>query len=175
MSAGNGALDDTTVTSAADRGGHGAASAGPGYDHARRWTENKSLVDFFVEELWNRGNLAVVDELCTRDYELHDPSLPSHLVLGRPGLKRLVSMTKEAFPDFTVTIDEQIASGDRVVTRVTQRGTHRGPFMGIPATGKRMTITATSIDRLVNGKLAESWGVSDQFSLMEQLGVELSR
>ena len=125
---------------------------------SRELAANVSLVYSFVEELWNRGNLAAVTELCHHTYELHDPSLPSWLVLGRAGLKQLASTMKTAFPNLHVTIDDQFAQGDQVVTRVTQTGTHTGDFMGLAATGRRICVAAVSIERVANGKIVESLG-----------------
>ena len=140
-------------------------------DASKVLAANASLVRTFVEELWNRGNLAAVTELCHHTYELHDPSLPSWLVLGPAGLKRLASTMKTAFPNLHVTIDDQFAQGDRVVTRVTQTGTHTGNFMGLAATGRQICVSAVSIERIANGKIVESWGVSDQLGLRQQLGI----
>jgi steroid delta-isomerase-like uncharacterized protein len=83
----------------------------------------------------------------------------------------LVTVYRNAFPDVHFTIDEQIAEGDKVVTRWTGHGTHKGELAGIPATGKSATVTGMGVDRIVNGKIVESWGIFDQFGMMQQLGV----
>ena len=80
-------------------------------------------------------------------------------------------MYRNAFPDIHFTIDEQIAGGDKVATRWTAQGTHKGELVGIPATGKSSTVTGIAVDRIVNGKIAESWGIFDRFGMMQQLGV----
>src|SRR5579859_2213111 len=128
---------------------------------------NKSTVRRFVGQLWNNANLAIIDELCAPNYEFHDPSLPAWYVLGPNGLKDLATSIHTAFPDFRVTIDDMIAEGDRVVTRVTQTGTQLGSLLDLPPSGRTMSITATSIDRIVEGKLVASWGVSDQLGLWQ--------
>ena len=76
-----------------------------------------------------------------------------------------------AFPDLHFTIEDQIAEGDRVVTRFTARGTHQGAFIGIPPTGKQGVVTGTGIDRFANGKIVEAWFNSDDLGLLQQLGV----
>ena len=85
--------------------------------------------------------------------------------------KQLVTMYFSAFPDLHLTIEDQIAEGDKVVTRWTARGTHQGPFMGIPPTGKRAVVTGIAIDRFANGKFVENWNNGDDLGLLQQLGV----
>ena len=80
-------------------------------------------------------------------------------------------MYRNAFPDLHFTIDEQIAEGDKVVTRWTAHGTNKGELLGMPATDKSTTVTGIAVDRIANGKIAESWGIFDQFGMMQQLGV----
>jgi predicted ester cyclase len=77
----------------------------------------------------------------------------------------------EAFPDIHFTIEDQIAEGDRVVTRWTARATHTGPFQGMPPTGRQVRMAATDVDRIANGKVVECWSQMDDLSLMQQLGV----
>jgi predicted ester cyclase len=79
-------------------------------------------------------------------------------------------MLRGAFPDYRETIEDLIASRDRVVTRLTIRGTHEGPLPFAPATGKSIEIADTSIFRIEDGKIAEQWAVTDQLSLLVQLG-----
>ncbi len=130
--------------------------------------ENKALSRRLIEEVWNQGNLAVIDELTAPNYVDHDPTRPIH---GPEGMKQFVSMYLTAYPDTHFTIEDQIAEGDRVVTRWTARGTHKGPLMGIPPTGKQVTVAGISIDRVVNGKLVEDWSSYDALGMMQQLGV----
>jgi len=80
-------------------------------------------------------------------------------------------MYRTAFPDVHFTIEDQIAEGDRVVTRWTARGTHQGPLVGIPPTSKQVTMSGIAIYRLVDGKIVEQWGVNDMLGLLQQLGV----
>jgi len=130
--------------------------------------DNKANARRFIEEVWNRGNLAVIDEITSPNYVDHDPAMT---VQGIEGLKQFVSMYLTAYPDTHFTIEDQIAEGDTVVTRWTAHGTHKGPLMGIPPTGKQVTVTGITIDRFANGKGVESWVNYDALGMMQQLGV----
>ena len=90
---------------------------------------------------------------------------------GPDGHSEFVTMFRTAFPDIHFTVEDQIAEGDNVVNRVTARGTHQGELMGIPPTGKQVTVTGITIDHIVGDKLAESWGILDIWGMMQQLGV----
>ena len=132
---------------------------------------NKTVARRFLEEVWNKGNLAVLNEITAKDHVNSGPGTLPGLPAGPEGAKQLVTVYRNAFPDVHFTIDEQIAEGDKVVTRWTARGTHKGELLGIPATGKSSTVTGIGVDRIVNGKIVESWGIFDQFGMMQQLGV----
>ena len=132
---------------------------------------NNTVARRFLEEVWNKGNLAVLNEIIAKDHVNSGPGTLPGLPTGPEGSKQLVTVYRNAFPDVHFTIDEQIAEGDKVVTRWTAHGTHQGELAGIPATGKSSTVTGIVIDRFVNGKIAESWGIFDQFGMMQQLGV----
>ncbi|HET9905083.1 MAG TPA: ester cyclase [Anaerolineales bacterium] len=132
---------------------------------------NKTVSRRFFDEVFSKGNLAVADQIIVKDQVNSGPGNPSGLLPGLEGTKQLVTMYRNAFPDVHFTIDEQIAEGDKVMTRWTAHGTHQGELAGIPATGKSSTVTGIAIDRLVNGKIAESWGIFDEFGMMQQLGV----
>jgi steroid delta-isomerase-like uncharacterized protein len=132
--------------------------------------ENKTVVRRFLEEIFTAGNLELVDELFAPDYVLHDPVVPDE-VSGPEGMKRYVSMYRSAYPDTHFTVEDQIAEGDKVVTRWTGQGTQQGELMGIPPTGERVTITGITVDRLSGGKIEEEWNNFDQLGLLRQLGV----
>ena len=132
---------------------------------------NKTVARRLLEEVWNKGNLAVLNEIIAKDHVSRGPGTLPGLLAGPDGTKQLVTVYRNAFPDVRFTIDEQIAEGDQVVTRWTADGTHKGELQGIPATGKSSTVTGIAVDRIVNGKIAESWGIFDQFGMMQQLGV----
>ncbi|MGH2534691.1 MAG: ester cyclase [Thermomicrobiales bacterium] len=130
--------------------------------------QNKMLVRRGIEEIYNRGNLAVVDEVAASDFVIH---LPSEEIHGPEGAKQYVAALRGAFPDLHITIEDQIADGDKVVTRWTARATHTGAFQGIPPTGKRGSMTGIDIDRIADGKIVECWVNSDDLGLLQQLGV----
>jgi steroid delta-isomerase-like uncharacterized protein len=127
---------------------------------------HKALVQQFVEEFWNRGELDAADELMARDATIHEP------VVGTPGdLKAVATMIRSAFPDWHSTVEELLVEGDRVAERWTGRGTHRGEFQGIPPTGKSVAVPGVVFYRIAGGKIAEFRGQFDRMSLMQQLGV----
>jgi steroid delta-isomerase-like uncharacterized protein len=131
---------------------------------------NKTISRRVIEEALNEGRLETVDELIAPTFVNHDPSATGELS-GPDGMKQLVEGYRTAFPDLRVTIEDQLAEGDRVATRWTARGTHQGELMGIAATGKEATVTGLSIDRITDGKIVESWNNWDTLGLLQQLGV----
>ena len=131
--------------------------------------ENKAVIRRFYEEVWNEKNLDAIDELIAADHVDH--TLPPGLPPGREGVKAFVSMYLSAFPDTKMTIEDIVAEGDKVVTRWTATATHTGELMGIPATGKQVTVTGLDINRYSGGKSVEHWGKFDQMGMMQQLGV----
>ncbi|MEV4505847.1 ester cyclase [Streptomyces klenkii] len=131
--------------------------------------ENKRLVRRFYQEI-DQGNLEAMDELVAEDYLDHSPPPFPGCAPGREGLKRGFRLFWEATPG-THEIEDQIAEGDKVVTRLTARGVHEGNLPGIPATGRPVTMTATVIHRIENGMLAEKWSDKDLLGFLQQLGV----
>ncbi|HEX9341629.1 MAG TPA: ester cyclase [Thermoplasmata archaeon] len=131
--------------------------------------ENKASVRMFYDEVWNRGNLSVVDKMTAENFVDHNP--PPGATPGREGSKQTFQMIRAAFPDGLTTIDDIIAEGDKVVVRATMTGTHQGDFMGIPATGKPVKITGIDVMRFEQGQAVERWGEWDTAGLMQQLGV----
>lgn len=116
--------------------------------------ENKAIARRLIEEAWNQGNLAAVDELLAHDH------VPHHSLIGeqppsRELYKQFIVRTRTAFPDLHATIEDQIAEGDKVVTRWSVQGTHHGRFRGYSPTGKQMRVTGIVIDRIVGGKVVE--------------------
>lgn len=130
---------------------------------------NKEIIRRVVDGVWMDRNFAVVDELIAQDYIGHDPTQPEP-IRGRDGFKQFVGMYQAAFHDAAVTIDDQIAEGDRVVTRWTGRGTHTGELMGIAPTGKEVTVSGITVTRLAGGKIAEEWELMDALGMLVQLG-----
>ncbi len=133
--------------------------------------ENKAIVRRMYEEILNKGNLALADEIIALDAFSHQPAAPPESLPGPEGVKRVVKMLQSAFPDQHTTIEEMIAEGDKVVMRGTLSGTHKGNFLGIPPTGKHFTMTQIHILRLVDGKVTEHWVNRDDLGMMQQLGV----
>jgi steroid delta-isomerase-like uncharacterized protein len=131
--------------------------------------ENIATIQRFMEEVINDGRLDAANELVEEDFIELDP-LPGQRQ-GREGLKEIIAMMRAAFPDIYWTAQETIAAGEKVVTRFTWTGTHRGNFLGIPATGRRVSVPGVVIDRLRAGKMADSRILMDTFGLMQQLGV----
>jgi steroid delta-isomerase-like uncharacterized protein len=131
----------------------------------------KTISRRVVEEGFGQGKIDVLDELIAEDIVNHDETVPPEIPSGREGIKVLAQGYKTAFPDMVVTVEDQIAESDAVVTRWTARGTHQGDLMGIPATGKEARITGITIDRIKDGKIVETWTNWDQVSMLQQLGV----
>jgi steroid delta-isomerase-like uncharacterized protein len=132
--------------------------------------QNKATFQRYVEEVGNEGNLELADEIFDR-YLAHQ-SDGSVLERGPEDVKRFMGEFRQAFPDFHSTIEDQIAEGDKVVTRWTMHGTHQGEFRGISPTGKQITVTGIGIFRFSDeGKVIESWDNFDQLGMMRQLGV----
>ena len=129
--------------------------------------QNKARIRRVIEEAYSRGNLAVVDEVAASDLIIHASSQD---IRGREGAKQYVTMLRKAFPDLHFTIEDQISEGDMVVTRWTARGTHKGDFQGVSATGREIHLMGTDIDRMTDGKVVECWAHLDELGLMQQLG-----
>jgi len=121
-------------------------------------------------EAFSTGDMSLIDESSAEDSVTHDPALPDDS-RGPEGFKQVVQGYRTAFPDLNVTVDEQIAEGDRVCTRWTARGTHGGEFFGAPATNKQATVTGMTIDRVRDGQIVESRTNWDALGLMQQLGL----
>jgi steroid delta-isomerase-like uncharacterized protein len=130
--------------------------------------ENKAVARRFFE-LWETGDLDSLEEVLAPDSVDHDPYNP-HGQEGLEGAKQTIAMYREAFPDTTFTIEDQLADGDKVVTRWTATGTHEGELMGMQPTGKKASITGITVDRIENGKIAEGWTNWDTLGLMQNIG-----
>jgi steroid delta-isomerase-like uncharacterized protein len=131
--------------------------------------QNKVLVRRFVEEIFNQGNVSVVDQLFAPDFVEHE-ELPAGIPNDRDGVIQLTTMLRSAFPDFNATIDDILAEGDKVIIRMTWRGTQEGEFMGLPPSGKSISVGVIDIIRIVDGKVVEHWGQMDSMGMMQQLG-----
>src|SRR3972149_3219417 len=131
--------------------------------------QNKALFSRMVEEIFNRGNIGLIDEFLAPDF-IEREELPPGIPPGREGVKQLTNIFRSAFPDFKATIDDMIAEGDKVVARQTWSGTQKGEFMGVPPTGKKVSFGVIDIVRIAGGKVVEHWGQMDGMGMMQQLG-----
>ena len=130
--------------------------------------ENKALARRIVEEVWNRGDVAVVDETFASDYTEHNPR-PDQDV-GIDGYKGGVAMMRSAFPDLHLDLQDIIAEGDRVAIRYRLHGSHEGELMGLPASHNRVSSDGMVFARVQDGKIVERWGVQDMLTLLQQIG-----
>ena len=131
--------------------------------------ENKALVRRFYDEVFNKKNLEAIGNFL--DPHINEHSLPPGLPGGSEGSKQFIGMYLAAFPDLHLTAEDMAAEGDKVTSRFTMRGTHKGEFMGIPPTSKQVAITGIQILRVASGKIAENWINLDALGLLQQLGV----
>ncbi len=131
---------------------------------------NKAQTRQIIDQGWNKGNMDALDDLISPDFVNRTAS---NLNETRDGFKQRVQMVRTAFPDWEMTADEMLGDGDRVVTRWRARGTHRGSFRGIAATGKKIEVTGIAIDRVLDGKRVEGWVEWDMLGLLQQLGEKL--
>jgi steroid delta-isomerase-like uncharacterized protein len=134
--------------------------------------ENKAIVRRWFEEVLSQGDMDALDSICA---ECHPQfavvrGVMEPAPLGMSGLKSLITSLRSAFPDLEAAVEEQIAEGDKVVTRVTMRGTQRGEFQGMPATGKSFTIPGVSIWEVRGNLLIQEWVSWDALGMMQQLG-----
>ena len=133
---------------------------------------NKSLMRRYFEEVWQKGNPAAVDHFLAPTYQRYLSPKAAPLTLD--GQRQRLDGFRAAFPDIQLTIEDMVAEGDRIAFRSTMRGTHQGVFLGIPPTGKYVTVTLIDIVRIENGKIVEQWGGPDLFDLLKQLGAIVS-
>jgi steroid delta-isomerase-like uncharacterized protein len=132
--------------------------------------ENKALVRRFFDA-FGHNDFATLETVTSQDVVYH--TAPPGLSAGIEGYRELMAMYVSAFPDVQITVDDMIAEGDKVVTRFTSRGTHRGEFMGIAPTGSQVTIGGISIIRVAGNKVTEEWDQLDMLSGLQQLGATL--
>jgi len=131
--------------------------------------QSKAVINRFIEEALNQNNLAVLDEIVAEDF-VEEVPFPGQGP-GRAGLRAVLVAFNAAFPDIHWKVEEQVAEGEKVVTRFSWTGTHRGDFLGIPATGKSVSVWGVVIDVVQNGLFARSRILMDRVGLLGQLGV----
>jgi steroid delta-isomerase-like uncharacterized protein len=132
--------------------------------------EDKALVCRYFEEIWDKANIELIDELLTTNFVRHGPNATEGEVRGLEGFKGLLSMYRAAFPDLRVPIEDLIAEGDMVVARWTARGTYQGELLGNAPTGNQASVTGIIVDRISGGKIEEEWADYDTLHLMQQIG-----
>jgi predicted ester cyclase len=120
-----------------------------------------------VEEAYSQGDLKVLDDVFAPGFVEHQAGIVPPTV---DGVKGSIAFLRAAFQDLRLSLEEIVASGDKTWARITARGSHQGPFMGVPPTGKPFAITVLDVCRFENGKVVEHWGVADQLALMAQIG-----
>jgi steroid delta-isomerase-like uncharacterized protein len=130
---------------------------------------NPSLIRQIFEEAFNQGNLVVVGELLSPEHIAHTAfgGTPN----GPQGLKWLIVMFRTAFPDLHCTVEDEIREGDRIAAYWTMRGTHKGPFLGNPPTGRPVVAQGIIFARTSNGQMVEDWTLIDQLGILQQLGL----
>lgn len=130
--------------------------------------ENKALARRWLDEVWNKVNLAAVDELCATNFMFNyaAPGASS----DREGYKKTATMLTSGASDIKTTAEDMVAEGDKVAVRWQGSAKHTGEFMGVPATGKQIVWTGISIIRIEGGKIAEEWGEMDLMGVMQQIG-----
>ena len=130
----------------------------------------KALVRHFFEEVWNKGNVAETESFLAPGFVSHN--FLDVRIVGPSEYAGAVTDYRAAFPDLHTTLEDVLVDGDRVVVRGLDRGTHRGNFLGLPASGREVTATWIEIFRMENGKAAEGWLESDSARLRDQLVAE---
>ena len=129
---------------------------------------NKAVVQRFTEEIWSQGNIAVIDEILSPEWVMHTPLGERR---GLDAMRREVIETRAAFSDLRLTIDDMIGEGDRVAVRANNTATHKGAFMGVQPTGKKLTVKEAAVFRLAGGRIVEGWNYWDLGGFMRQLGI----
>lgn len=131
-------------------------------------TDSLSLARAWAEAAWKNHDLDAAAAFLAPDWVGHYEGLEE--VHGRDGFKRIASAFLTAFPDMQVTIEDSLVIGDKLPRRVRWAATHQGPFLGVPATNKRVTVREIIVLRIADGKIAEEWEIADLLGLLQQLG-----
>lgn len=129
--------------------------------------QNKAIVRRYLETAWNKKDATIIDELVSPDFVQHAANVPP----GRDGVKKFFMMLYGGIPDAHFTMEDMVADEQKVATRFTVRGTHQGPFLGIPATGKSLTLTGMSLLGMRDGLITDNWNELDMLGALQQLGV----
>ena len=133
--------------------------------------QNKATAGRWFLDIITHGQLAVADEIFAANHIIHDPHAPpGGWPNGPEGMKMVASVFGGGFSDWDITLEDQIAEGDKVATRWNASARHTGPLLGIPPAGKAVRVTGVNVTRFAEGKIAESWFNFDMLSLLQQLG-----
>jgi steroid delta-isomerase-like uncharacterized protein len=132
---------------------------------------NEELLRTACRVIWTEGDTDRIEEFYAEDFQSHVSPVGPSWGSGLRDLKTLADQLRSAFPDYRESIEDLICDGDRVMVRLTIKGTHNGALGGVPATGREIEITDMSIFRIANGRIAEQWALSDYMSLYLQLGL----
>lgn len=135
----------------------------------RNEDQNRKIIQRYYEEVWNQGKLEVLDELLAANYINHTPSVPDPLP-GPDGLKPIVSAIRKGFPDLHYEIKDIIVNDSMAVARVIMTGTHQNKLFNLSPTGKKISVNQINIEKIKNGKVIEHWRVTDELTMMKQLG-----
>jgi steroid delta-isomerase-like uncharacterized protein len=129
--------------------------------------ENKAIVLRHWEEVVSKGNLDLIDEIFAPDFVAHEAAQD---IREPEGVRQFIILLRAAFPDLHVTVEDVLAEGDKVVQRWSGHGSHQGELMGLPPSGKRISVAGITISRFEGGKVAEEWELYDMMGMMQQLG-----
>ena len=132
--------------------------------------DNKSIVRLLYDEVWNKRRLELVDEIISPSHALHDPNLTGSAV-GPEAYKRLVSRWVAGISDLRFTLEDMVGENEKLAVAWTISGTHKGEFMGVPPTNKKVTVDGITIHHFVNAKIMDSYASWDAWGMMQQLGV----
>lgn len=132
--------------------------------------QHKETVRTYIEEVFNRGNVAAVEQFVSPSFVDHNP-FSRQQAPGPAGQRQAVQMLREAFGDFHVALEKIVSEGDTVAIRGTVSGVHRGYFMGVPPTGKRVSWQAMTFLRMANGRIVERWSTHDLLGLLKEVGI----
>jgi len=133
--------------------------------------ENKNKARRLVEEAFGQGKLEIVDEVLDPNFVCYDPNSEAGEIRGADTIRQEIEYFRNAVPDLTYSVIDQVAEGNKVVTRYTASGTHQGEFFGVAPTGKRIEMSGIQIDRFgESGKMVEEWPEYDLLGAMRQMG-----
>ena len=129
---------------------------------------NKQLICDYIEKVVNTGNVDDIEKYISPDY--YEGNKPNGRIVGIEGAKQHILGVRKTYPDLHLTIEQQIAEGDWVVTRITARGTHQGTWLGIKPTGKKVEITGVNIEKVINGRIIEHGGAANMLEALLGIG-----